>query len=194
MAKLPAIWTLCLSAVVFAVPILAQSEGWSVYYDHQYGCQLEYPSFVFAADQREPDDPHSFSGPNHETYFRILGVDNPSGRTPADIKAEYVRSNIPGEITYERTKREFLVLSGYRGDSIFYTKVSLSKDGKIACILEITYPRNDKTKFDTIVTRMSRSFAHRTNERLFSECEKVIRAPARYQRETVELCEIVTSL
>jgi hypothetical protein len=193
MAKLSAIWTLYSSAVVFAVPVLAQTLSWSVYLDDDYGCRLEYPSSVFAAGPRELDDPLQFSGPNEETYFRILGVDNASGRTPADIKAEYLRSNIPDEITYERTKREFLVLSGYRGESIFYTKVSVSKDGKIACILEITYPRKDKRKFDDIVTRMSRSFAHRSNVQLLSECEKVLRTPAQYHQETAELCEIVNS-
>lgn len=175
------------------MPVLAQTLSWSAHWDDD-GCRLEYPSSVFAAREPEPEGPHHFSGPNEGTNFRVLGVDNTSRRTPADIKAEYLRSNIPGEITYERTKREFLVLSGYRGESIFYTKVSVSKDGKMACVLEITYPREDKRKFDGIVTRMSRSFTHRSNVPLLSKCENVLRTPARYSRETIELCEIFNSL
>ena len=65
---------------------------------------------------------------------------------------------MPGDITYERTKNEFLALSGYRDGGIFYTKVAVSDDQRTACILDITYPRSLKQQFDGIVTRMSRSF------------------------------------
>jgi hypothetical protein len=65
---------------------------------------------------------------------------------------------MPGDITYNRTKSSFLVLSGYRGRDIFYTKVAVSPDRRVACILDITYPRSLKRQFDGIVTRMSRSF------------------------------------
>jgi hypothetical protein len=65
---------------------------------------------------------------------------------------------MPGDITYQRTKGTFLVLSGYREGNIFYTKVAVSDDRSIACILDITYPQSLKRQFDRIVTRMSRSF------------------------------------
>jgi hypothetical protein len=66
---------------------------------------------------------------------------------------------MPGSVVYERTKERFLVLSGYRNGNIFYTKVVVSNDRRVACILDITYPRAMKEQFDRIVTRMSRSFS-----------------------------------
>ena len=99
-----------------------------------------------------------FSGPDSRTYFRVMGVKNKENLTPAGVKAKYLRANVPGDLVYERTERSFLVLSGYRTGSIFYTKVAMSANQRSVCILEITYPRKTKRAFDHIVTRMSRSF------------------------------------
>jgi hypothetical protein len=100
-----------------------------------------------------------FSGPDSETYFRIMGVDNKEELSPAEIRAKYLKAQIPGDVTYERTRTRFLVLSGHRGESIFYTRVAVSGDRRTICIMEITYPRKDKRAFDSIVSRMSRSFS-----------------------------------
>jgi hypothetical protein len=140
-------------------PSSARSESWAVYHDSIYDCRLEYPSFLFTQEPLDlTQEAQRFSGPNTQTYFRVMGVNNKDGLTPEGVKAKYRRSDVPGEIVYERTTSDFLVLSGYRGDSIFYTKVSLSADERNICILEITYPRGEKRTFDDVVTRMSRSF------------------------------------
>jgi len=135
----------------------AQDE-WRVYGDVEHGCELEYPATIFAADAPRPDEPRRFSSSDENIYFRILGTTNSAGWTPAEIKRKYLGSSMPGKIVYERTKNEFLVLSGYRNGNIFYTKVVVSDDRRVACILDVTYPRAMKRKFDGIVTRMSRSF------------------------------------
>jgi len=137
---------------------LAQDLDWGIYRDSEHGCRLEYPRALFSPDPQEPDEPRRFSGEDNSTYFRVMGAENTSKWTPADIKMKYLRSDMPGDITYERTKSEFLVLSGYREEAIFYTKVAISDDHHTACILDITYPRSRKREFDRIVTRMSHSF------------------------------------
>src|SRR5438552_5386079 len=106
------------------LPSAARSQSWGVYRDSVYDCRLEYPSSLFT---REPLDVtqkfERFSSPDARTYFRVMGVDNNDDLTPAAVKAKYLSSDVPGEIVYERTKSDFLVLSGYRGGSIYYTKV-----------------------------------------------------------------------
>jgi len=135
----------------------AQELGWDDYYDSAYGCRLDYPGALFSEDPPEPGKPQRFSA-SDDIYFRVLGVENISSWTLEDIKEKYLNANMPGDVTYQRTKDEFLVLSGYRDGNIFYTKVAVSDDRRIACILDITYPRALKQRFDGIVTRMSRSF------------------------------------
>src|SRR5262249_13954707 len=101
--------------------------------------------------------PRLFSNQNGDVYFRIQAVENPDRWSPRTIREKYVSADIPGDVTYDRTRSDFVVLSGHRGVNIFYTKVAVSSDQSSACILEITYPTAQKEAFDRIVTRMSRS-------------------------------------
>lgn len=137
---------------------LAASLEWTTYEDVQFGCVLDYPAGLFNPDAPTPDEPRRFSSSDTEVYFRMQGVANASGWSPQAIKEKYLAANMPGDVTYDRTRSDFVVLSGYRGPNIFYTKVAVSDDRNTACILEITYPRSQKGAFDPIVTRMSRSF------------------------------------
>ena len=135
----------------------AQHLDWDVYRDGIYGCRLDYPAALFSPEARDAGEPQAFSGPEG-IRFRILGLENATRWTPQDIRENFLNDEMPGDITYESTRDEFLVLSGYRDDDIFYTRVAVSSDRRVACILDVTYPRALKRQFDAIITRMSRSF------------------------------------
>ena len=151
--------SLALGAGLTLTPASSRSDAWAAYRDSVYDCQLQYPASLFTPEPLDmAEKAQRFSGPDSQTYFRVMGVDNKENLTPAGVKAKYLRADVPGDILYERTKGRFLVLSGYRGDSIFYTKVAMSANQRTICILEITYPRKAKRAFDYLVTRMSRSF------------------------------------
>ena len=147
--------------LIFAAvaPNLAHAESWAVYRDDTQKCRLMYASNVFARGGIDAENFQRFSGPNRDTYFRTMGLPNEEQLTPSEIRAEYIKKKGTTDLVYERTKRDFLVLSGYRGQNIFYTKIALSPDNETVCVLHISYPRKAKRAFDEIVTRMSRSFA-----------------------------------
>lgn len=148
-----------LAVALNASPSLAQVEDWAVYRDSVFDCRLDYPGSLFTLEPLDiEEDFRRFSGPDAQTHFRVRGVDNTDRLSPSEIKAKYLEAELPEDIVYERTKSDFLVLSGYRGDSIFYTKVAVSPDQRAICILMITYPRSAKQRLDAVVTRMSRSF------------------------------------
>ena len=151
--------SLAIGAGLTFTPASSRSDAWAAYHDSVYDCQLQYPASLFTPEPLDmAEKAQRFSGPDSQTYFRVMGADNKENLTPAGVKAKYLRADVPGDILYERTKGRFLVLSGYRGDSIFYTKVAMSANQRTICILEITYPRKAKRAFDNVVTRMSRSF------------------------------------
>jgi hypothetical protein len=139
---------------------VARDLDWGVYEDAEHGCRLDYPRFLFSADPEQEGEPLRFSSEDESTYFQVMGVESTANWIPSDIKQKYLRTDMP-DVTYERTKSEFFVLSGYRDDAIYYTKVTVSDDHHTACILDITYPRSRKKEFDPIVTRMSHSFEAR---------------------------------
>ena len=62
------------------------------------------------------------------------------------------------EITYQPRGRSWFVLSGYRGDQIYYEKVMFSCGGRVVNILAIAYPTSERGHFDRVVERMEDTF------------------------------------
>lgn len=60
-----------------------------------------------------------------------------------------------GDITYEREGRSWIVVSGFKGNRIFYRKAMLACGGRAWHYLEFEYPANQKRAFDEFVTRSS---------------------------------------
>ena len=150
------ILALVLVAGFLGTDSLAADLRWTRYKGVE-SCVIDYPTSLFHPEAVPPGKPLLFSSRNVEIFFRIQGVANTGGWSPQRIREKYLSADIPGDLTYDRVRSNFVVLSGHRGTKIFYTKVALSPDRDSACILEITYPRLQKKMFDRIVTRMSRS-------------------------------------
>jgi hypothetical protein len=140
-------------------PTLAHSESRVVFRDGRHECWLDYDRNVFTRGSLDSENYRRFVGPNNDTHFRVTALPNDENLTPNEIRKEYLVARGTKDLVYERTKSEFLVLSGYRGRNIFYTKIALSSDNETICVLHISYPRKAKRAFDSRVTRMSRSFS-----------------------------------
>jgi hypothetical protein len=145
-------------SAILTLPAPGLAATWAVYEDETEKCRLDYPSSVFSLGKKDKEDFQRFSGPGKDVYFRVAGLPNDERLSPKQIRAEYIRNRDKGEIVYERTKSDFLVLSGIRDQKIFYSKVAVSPNIQNICVLHIVYPQKAKRAFDAIVTRMSRSF------------------------------------
>ena len=68
---------------------------------------------------------------------------------------ERVRHHDHERITYERGGATWIVVSGYKGDRIFYRKAMLACSGQSWHHLAFEYPAEQKESFDQFVTRAS---------------------------------------
>jgi hypothetical protein len=50
------------------------------------------------------------------------------------------------------------VISGYRGDAIYYEKVMFSCAGQVVNVLAISYPKEARSLYDPVVEQMEDSF------------------------------------
>jgi hypothetical protein len=66
-----------------------------------------------------------------------------------------VRHQDDEQITYERRGGTWIVVSGYKGDRIFYRKAMLACGGRSWHHLAFEYPADQKLAFDQFVTRAS---------------------------------------
>lgn len=88
---------------------------------------------------------------------------------PADSESlrahmEAVKSGNGERITYEREGRTWIVVSGYRGERIFYRKAMLACGNRRWHHLAFEYPATEKRAFDRFVTRAS--YALKAYERI----------------------------
>jgi len=138
----------------------AAAETWKLYANARFGTVAEYPADRFHPG-RPPDnsDGQAFAAADG-AELRIFAHWNVDNYTPAEQET-FLRSagSDYADVTYRATGKDWLVLSGNRGDSIFYEKYVLAKsknDGVIHA-LTVTYPRDAKAVYDPIVARMARS-------------------------------------
>ena len=84
---------------------------------------------------------------------------NEAGQTPSEFK-QWLLANTGGYdvTTYVPRGRTWFVISGYRGDDIYYEKVMFSCAGSVVNVFAITYPQGLRRQYDPVVEKMEDSF------------------------------------
>jgi hypothetical protein len=84
---------------------------------------------------------------------------NREGRSPEQFK-RWLMANAGGydELTYRPRGRSWFVLSGYRGDDIYYEKVMFSCGGQVVNVMAVSYPSRERSIYDPAVERMEDTF------------------------------------
>ena len=139
---------------------LQASERWAEQRDPQFGFSYSFPQSLFGSVEgdRKPGF-HYFVANDVDAKFLVGAWDKQDDATPEHFK-HWMIANAGGyeEITYQPGGRSWFVLSGYRGDQIYYEKVMFSCGGRIVNILAIAYPTSERSQFDPVVERMEDSF------------------------------------
>lgn len=151
-----------------AIVVLTVPDGgktWRKYVNERFGTFAEYPADRFRAlPAPENGDGQSFEGKDGSSLI-IAGGHNVENFTPATFE-KFLRTYSErdfGNVTYRMAGAHSLVLSGLRGDQIFYEEYLFT--GDLIHTLVITYPRAAKADYDPIVTRIARSLGPRNDTR-----------------------------
>jgi hypothetical protein len=155
---LPAI--AALASAITGLPASATVSGWALQTDPDLGFRYSYPPEVFSPIEGDGKPYfHYFASPSAQAKFLVGGWNNAKGQSPERFK-QWLIENVGGydETTYRPRGRSWFVLSGYRGDSIYYEKVMFSCGGSLVNVFAITYPVNQRDMYDPIVERMENTF------------------------------------
>ena len=151
--------TVCLALAglgsVAAAPALAQA--WRTYTNPRFGTTIEYPDSFRPG--RPPDNGAglNFTGPDGAT-FSVFGSHNALDHDLPGLEASVREGRAGQQITYDQRGANWVVISGQRGDTIFYERHQLSHGGRIVNGFVLQYPARLRSEYDPVVTRMSRSF------------------------------------
>jgi len=146
------------------------------------GAQAAIAALIPPDWRLEPADPnwegHRFVSPRGdaklELYGRLAGEEPREEHVKTVICGEGVKTVIFGEgeeLTYLRGERDWIAVSGFKGDRIFYRKATLSCGGRQWRHIAFEYPAAAKRVFDRLVTAMSRALDRVAGQ----NCEATIR-------------------
>lgn len=121
-----------------------------------------------SAQTRPPDlVPRGWHTQNVESRRDVIRYVSPDGqavltlrdisRGGASVRDEFATfvDRALGPITYKRLADTWFVLSGYRDNKIYYTRVDLACGGRRWHIAELTYPKEQKRMRDAAVAHAS---------------------------------------
>jgi hypothetical protein len=138
----------------------AATPPWAVERDAGLGFQFTYPRHLFEPTEGEGKPSfHYFVSRDAEAKFMVGAWNNEAGQTPSEFK-RWLTANTGGydEQTYVPRGRSWFVISGYRGDDIYYEKVMFSCAGRVVNVFAISYPEGSRRLYDSVVEQMEDTF------------------------------------
>jgi hypothetical protein len=149
--------TLLCAIVALPASAAAQQEAWATYRNDRFGTTIEYPARFRAGRPPDSNDGLSFEAPDGAT-LSVWGSLNVMEHDVAGLEKFLRESLDAGErITYRAAGKSWLVLSGTRGERVFYQRYALSHRNEIVNAFRISYPGSLATSYDPIVARISKS-------------------------------------
>jgi hypothetical protein len=134
---------------------LPSRDGWQTYENGRFGMRLDFPADVFSAEPRpENSDGRTFR--SSDATLQVFAFQNADGDDPASLKQELVGADGYDNVTYSPTGSDWLVLSGFRDEAIFYEKYFF-RDNVISAF-GMEFPQERKPFYAPIVERIEDSF------------------------------------
>jgi hypothetical protein len=151
-------------AALFSAGALSESwsrgSDWQSFRSEQFGYNLLYPASVFEPRGKAPKgDGFEFISRDGEAKLKVFADYNADNVGLVEYRASIVR-DLSGydQLVYGPMGQSWFVLSGMRGGSIYYQKVLFSCGGRVINAFALTYPREQKREYDSIVTGIEKSF------------------------------------
>jgi hypothetical protein len=152
----PALLGLC-----FVLNASAVAQGtWTRHQNHRYGFSFEYPAGTFKFERAaKGGDGEMFVAPSFNARLVVGAVNNTEGHTTASYQAFAERKTYRNDrITYRKRGQGWFVLSGFKGEKIFYEKVIFSCDGRLINGFALSYPARHNRFISPMIERIEDTF------------------------------------
>jgi hypothetical protein len=132
-------------------------ETWKTYFNDRYGTSISYPSRFKPGPPADANDGLRFAAADG-AELAVWGAFNALEHDIAGLE-EFLRESLKDDekITYRAAGKSWLVLSGTRGERLFYKRYLLSHRNEVENAFEISYPAALAAAYDPIVTRIAKS-------------------------------------
>jgi hypothetical protein len=157
-ALLLAVVATALTAGLALFDCSARAGDWRTYQNDRYGTTIDYPSTFKPQPPPDNDDGRVFKSADGAD-FRVFASYNALDFDLAQYRDFTVKHLDAGAVvTYQADGNDWFVISGTKGDKVFYERHLLSHGEQMTEGFVITYPASLKQTYDPIVARMAKSF------------------------------------
>ena len=164
----------CALGLVVSMPETTHAErlrlkDWSTLGSERFGFLIAYPGNIFAPRENgDAVEGHVLVSRDGAARLVVAAFENDSQSTLDDYRQQLLAENYTGaKIDYAPVKDKWFVLSGTRGDTHFYERVSFTCGGKLINSWALLYPANARSTYDRVVEAIARTYtpgAGRTGE------------------------------
>ncbi len=131
------------------------AQAWRNYHNTRFGVTADAPADWKMEPEPENNDGRIFVSPDGSAQLTISGMYSiDDGDTEIALR---LAPNDGETITYKTNNGHMFVVSGTKGDRIFYRKYILSCGGSIWNDISLEYPASQKAKYDALVAHVAAS-------------------------------------
>ena len=141
-----------------------QPLDWESYRSERFGYSLLFPARVLEHRSETPDGRGvELSSKGGLVRLKVLVPDNSDNISIGEYRAAILRElSGNNQLQYGPMGQSWFVLSGVRGNSVYYQKVLFACGGRIINAFALTYPEQQKREFDPLVTTIEKNFRSTT--------------------------------
>ncbi|RUW27032.1 hypothetical protein [Mesorhizobium sp. M1E.F.Ca.ET.041.01.1.1] len=128
------------------------------YVNARFGTACTFPDEIFSDRLPEPENGDGQQWLSADgASLTCSGIYNVDNDTPKSFVDDEKANTGPGyKVTYGKTGKNWAVLSGVKGDKVFYERRLFGKDGVIRTVW-IEYPSSLKAKYDPLAGTIAKS-------------------------------------
>jgi hypothetical protein len=151
---------LCAALLTASLAMLSPAsaeQGYRDYRNWRFGVSADVPSDWKAGEGPENNDGLMFTSPDRASTITVSGMLHADNAPAAAVIADEQHAQDGETVTYRKAGARQAVISGTRGNVIFYRKAILSCNDQILNHLSIEYPVAQKQAFDALVSHVAAS-------------------------------------
>ncbi len=158
------------SSTAVEVPQIRKiSEQYNRYVNPRFQFGIDFPIDLKAGEEPENGDGRRFLSSDGAVELIAYGqsayaTTDGSEWTPASLLDDALahRKQDGDKVTFKKQGRDWVVISGFSGNKIFYYKAMIHNE-MVKCF-EINYPKSRKLEFDPVVSHVVESFTNTSSE------------------------------
>lgn len=144
------------AALAYLALVQAATAESPTYTNERFGTSATFPADIFSKQQEPPENGDGLTWHSDDgASLAIFGSYNVLDETPKSRQAE---AKVAGsrEVTYSKVGKNWLILSGFEGETVFYERYLFAGSGTVHGVV-LKYPRSLKAKYNPLSAKIAAS-------------------------------------